>query len=291
MVSTVLTFGGLFVALSSTSAEGEPHMTAAMFVNDNSDNPDAGWQHSLSSEAGRKLSFTVEIHNTVVGSEANDVKVAVDFPDGTQNSLNIPLYVSSSNANNASDTVVVNVTNPAAGAQIKFVPNSTRLYWDKDGDGTKEYNNTPLIDGIDGNGLTLGTQKGCNNYIIQLTFMGELVGTTPEPTPTPTPSPTTGGDTTIINNNNSQSQSQTQNNNQSQTVNVVSPTPTVAGTKIPLKTPDTGVGVLGMATLFGSAPIGYALSRYGRGRMIGKKEETVDEIASGIFETRKSKKA
>jgi len=68
---------------------------------------------------------------------------------------------------------------------------------------------------------------------------------------------------------------QKQENNQ--TVNV---TGQVAGVStVPVKQPETGAGVLGMASIAGAGPLGLLLARYGRGKIVGKKEE---ESLSGI---------
>lgn len=110
---------------------------------------------------------------------------------------------------------------------------------------------------------------------------------TPEPSPTPTPTPvvcTSCGSTTniTINNNNEQHQDQDQDQHQEQTG-------TVAGVKAPVKTPETGVGVLGMTGLFSAAPIGVLMSRFGKGRIMGKREEDMNEIAMGIINSRRGK--
>src|SRR3989344_5134082 len=95
----------------------------------------------------------------------------------------------------------------------------------------------------------------------------------PSPTPvaTPTPEPQGGQDQgqsqeqkqkTEVNVNVAQKQ---ENN---QTVNVTAPA--VAGTStVPVKQPDTGVGVLGMASMAGAGPLGLFLARYGRGSRSG----------------------
>ena len=72
---------------------------------------------------------------------------------------------------------------------------------------------------------------------------------------------------------------------------VNSPAPVVLSSKAPVKQPETGVGVLGMAAMAGSAPIGLMLARYGRGRLIaGKREEDLSETASGLV-TKRTKKS
>lgn len=110
-------------------------------------------------------------------------------------------------------------------------------------------------------------------------YTGKDVATC-QPTPTPTPSATPVAGQT-------QTQTQTQNNNQ--TVNVT--VPQVAGVKAPTKLPETGVGVLGLFTMFSAAPLGVLLTRYGRGRMFtAKREEDLSEVASELVSERKQLK-
>ena len=108
---------------------------------------------------------------------------------------------------------------------------------------------------------------------------------TPTPVASPTPIPCTscGATTITINNKNEQHQEQHQDQHQEQTG-------TVAGaTTVPTKTPETGVGVLGMAGMFSAAPVGVVLSRFGKGRITGKKEEDINEIAMGIIDNKRAK--
>ena len=62
----------------------------------------------------------------------------------------------------------------------------------------------------------------------------------------------------------------------------------VAGVKVPTTAPDTGANVLGMFSMFGAAPFGIALSRFGSGRqMTGKREENLEEVAKELVAKRK----
>lgn len=98
---------------------------------------------------------------------------------------------------------------------------------------------------------------------------------TPSPAVTPSPSPATGGDTNV--NNNSNNQSQDQDNNQTVNINV-SNSGSVQGASTITESPETGVSVLGMASMFGAAPFGFILSRYGKGRIAKKKEDQSDSF-------------
>src|SRR3990167_4398972 len=80
---------------------------------------------------------------------------------------------------------------------------------------------------------------------------------------------------------------QKQENNQ--TVNL---TGQVAGVStVPTVQPETGPGVLGIASVAGVGPLGLLLARYGRGRIVGKKKEGLTSIVSDIIVDRVGKKS
>ena len=191
--------------------------------------------------------------------------------------------VRADNANSASDTANIHIN---GGGKLEWLPNTTRLTWDMNGDGSKEYDNSFIAGSpLEGSGILLGNQQGCNQYIIQIYWTARVTGTpaasptptpspspTPPASPTPTPTPTSGGDTTITNTNT---------NTQNQTVNVGS----VQG--VVTKSPETGVSVAGLLTMFGAGPVGLALSRFGRGRaFVAKRRENLAELAKNLVENR-----
>ena len=115
----------------------------------------------------------------------------------------------------------------------------------------------------------------------------------PSPIPSPEPEGSQGKD---------QEQGQGQDQEQDQEINVnveqhqennqtVNVTGQVAGVStVPVKQPETGLGVLGMASVAGAGPLGLLLTRYGRGRIAGKKEENLTSIASDVVKDRLDKK-
>ena len=118
--------------------------------------------------------------------------------------------------------------------------------------------------------------------------------TTPIISSSPTPCIACGSDNTNTNTNtntNENTQEQTQNNNQ--TVNITQNiTATsegqVLGASVPTKQPETGVGVLGMATIFSAAPLGLVLSRFGKRQTSTQdKKEGLASFASFLVEGRK----
>ncbi len=116
---------------------------------------------------------------------------------------------------------------------------------------------------------------------------------TPTPSPVPTPTPTVGGNTSTNTNNNDNSQEQHQEQNNNQTVNVTVSGEKAGGEKVlsgkaPAKQPDTGVGVLGYASMFSAAPLGVYLARFRKGRK-QLPEVSPGEFASNVFEERLQK--
>ena len=120
----------------------------------------------------------------------------------------------------------------------------------------------------------------------------------PSPLPSPSPSPEPeGGQGQDQEQGQEQKQKQETNVNvkveqkqeNNQTVNV---TGQVAGVStVPVKQPETGPGVLGMVSVAGAGPLGLLLARYGRGRIVGKKDEDLTSIASAIVTDRLDKKS
>ena len=308
LVVAVMVFGGLILNLKAALATGTP--TPNMTVRQEGLIGSGGnWSHNVTLNPGDEVQFYAEIHNTVVGSTADNVTFKANVTGGNFTNGTSVATVTAANANTASDTVNIHIN---GGGSLEFIDHSARVTWDVDGDGNKEFNMTRVAGNpMSGNGLLIGDQKGCNEFIIQVYWAARVKGApqaspspspTPSPTPTPTPSPTptptptpvppTGGQ------NQEQNQSQTQNNNQNQTVNVTNTNtntvnvPEVKGVSVPLKQPETGVSVLGLASMFGAAPVGIALSRFGRGRTLVKKDdEELGQTAFRLLNTRSSGKS
>lgn len=298
LVVTTMVLGGLVLNLKAVLADPAPNLSV---IHLGQKGGESTWNESVNLNAGDEVHFYAEIHNTVVGSRADNVNLKVNvtggnFVDGVSTAV-----VSANNAASATDTVNIHINGRG---ELQFIDNSTRVTWDVNGDGNKEFNNTYVV-GNPNNGLLIGDQDGCNEFIIQLTWSARVVAKpqlspSPSPTPSPTPTPVATPSPTPPAGGNNQSQSQEQKTevnveqNNNQTVNITNPAPAVAGIKVPVKQPETGVSVLGLASIAGAAPVGFALSRFGRGRAIGKREEeSLGEFAKGLIGLRsgKSKKA
>jgi len=294
LVAATFIFAGLFLSLKSTLA-GSPNLTVLYLGNNNND-PSDSWDHDVTLSTGQMVQLYTEIHNTNVPSVANNVKVKVVLPSSSGSTT---VTVSADNASSVSDSVNLTVN---GGGQLRYVPGSTEVNCNSNTNCT----NGTVADGIVGNGIVLGDQTGCNDYIIQVSFLVEVIApqASPSPTPSPSPSPTPvvspspspcvtcGGDTNTNTNtnNNNQEQNQTQNNNQTVNVTQNATQPAVTTAAVPVKQPETGPGVLGLATMFSAAPLGLALARYGRGRVItSRKEENLAGIAKSLVESRQSK--
>lgn len=103
----------------------------------------------------------------------------------------------------------------------------------------------------------------------------------PPPSPAPSASPCVncGSPEINITNNNNNTNNNVNNNN----VNVTS-TQTVS---VPTELPATGPGTVAVATLAGVGPLGFALSKFRKGRLY-KEEQSLEEFASSIFKDRTS---
>ncbi len=307
LTATTLFVGGLVLNLNAVNATN-PNLTLKYLGINNSG---GNWGESVDITAGEVMTLYAEIHNTNVPTSANDVSIRIHLPSTTGNSR---ADVTALNAPGVSDNVQINVS----GGNLAYVAGSTRMTWDVDGDGNKEFDNTVMPDGIVGNGLTLGDQSGCNEFIIQISFLARVVekpqpspsprpspSPSPSPVPSPLPSPTpppAGGDVNVDvdvdnennnenNNENTNEQEQSQdvdvNQENNQTVNITTNVPpAVAGAKVPLEQPETGVSVLGTISMASAAPIGFVLSRFSRGRVKARKEENFSEIARSLVKGR-----
>lgn len=123
---------------------------------------------------------------------------------------------------------------------------------------------------------------------------------TPSPTPAPSPTPTPVATSTNTNNNsNEQHQDQTQNNNQTVNVTVnqttTATTGQVEGTKSAniTKSPETGVSVLSMTTMFGILPFGLFLARFGKRRKLAVEQINLATLGNALvrIRTKGAKKA
>lgn len=322
----VLSFGSILVVpVRAACAQSTPSLTISTAVADVESGQ--GWTKNLNTQGGRTVKFDLQIHNTVPGSQALNVYPRVGLPGGSSTSFYVASSVGADNASGAADNNTINIAYP--GGSINYVPGSTRLTWDENGDGNLDFNQTPIADGIASGGIRIGDQSGCNNFVMRINFLATISGSS-VPTTTTTyvpnqpqvittyvpsqpqvvvqqvPGPTQtvyqqvpGPTQTVV------QQVPVQGQTVVQQVPVPGPTQTIvqqipapgqvkimqASAPVATKTPETGLDLVSLAGMFGAGPVGIALSRYGHGlRAFGKREEDWMGIAKDAFLSRKIKK-
>lgn len=292
-----LAFGTLVWGLADASAQTIPSLTVRYEVTNL--NGDGGvWKKSTTAKPGDTLQLYVELHNVNVGTTALNPKVRSSFTTGTFTSGTSTTVFWADNASQTSDQIQLTL-NPAS--SLEYVAGSTKLTWDVNGDGVREYDGTPIADGIAQGGISLpGHMNGCNQFIAQISFRVRVVGQVqPSPTPTPTPAPSPSPSPAPAGNvNNNTNTNQNTNNininntqNQTQTVTVAAAAPAAQAAAAPAKQPVTGPSVLGMVAMAGGLPLGLALARFGRGRaVVGKKDEDLATIAFSLTRNRLDRK-
>ena len=294
LVVSTMFLGGLALNLSSILATGTPSLFVTHLGTNISEPPTGDWSHGVSTDNGDFVQLYAEV-GTHVDAAAENVNVRFDLPSGLATSGQSVVHATSSTSGVSERTDTVNWDFRGATCKLAYVGGSASARVDRNRDGSAEADG-PISDSIVTSGVNFGT---FTNGVVQVTFKARVEcqgpaaspspspSPSPTPTPTPTPAPPTGGQ------NQEQNQQQTQNNEQNQTVNVTNTNtntvnvPEVRGASVPLKQPETGVSTLGMASMMGAAPVGFALSRFGRGRsVVGKREESLGEIAFGLVNKR-----
>lgn len=145
-----------------------PNLTARLITN-NLSRSGTAWGKSTDASSGENVKFHLELHNTQVGSAAHNVKIKATIPGDFANSSVVKIDVTADNGGPVSDTATVNF--PRA-SKLGFTSGSTLLIWDSNGDGVKEYNNTPWANNdLVGNGIILNSDlNGTNEFILELSF-------------------------------------------------------------------------------------------------------------------------
>lgn len=291
--------GGLIFNLTAAGATGTPSLFVTHLGTNISEPPTGDWSHSPSAKNGDFVQLYSEV-GTHVSDAAENVTVRFELPGSAGGNVNSTVHATSSTAGVAERTDSANWSFRGASCKLAYVSGSASARVDRNRDGTPEMDG-PISDSIVTSGVNFGT---FTNGVSQVTFKARVeCASVSSPTPTPSPSASLspsassspcascGGNNN--NNNNSNSNNNENKNeikveqNNNQTVNVTASGGSVAGATTVSKTPETGVGVLGMAGMFSAAPLGLVLSRYGRGRVnLGKKDEDLSEIARGLVQKR-----
>jgi len=137
---------------------------------------DGNWDTTVSAESGDTVSYLMELHNKVVGTEAKDVKFKLDWATELANSYKIKAIGSSNNAGSDNSEVTVNFAR--SDSRIVYTNSSLRISWDQDGDGKADYDEKKINDSnLFGSGVSLPDSKilyGCYNYIAYIYFEGKV---------------------------------------------------------------------------------------------------------------------
>jgi len=276
---------GLTLALPAQALAEGPALDINLLGTDEND-VNSPWNQNVNVPVGHQVQYALAIHNHVPGTVATGVRAKVSLPSGVITSGTSTATVTSSNATTVTQSITVNVTT-AGGGEIKYVPGSTQVTWDPDGDGDLEYNAVSFADGIvSGDGLLLGDLKGCNEFIIRISFLANVVGpqATPTPTPTPTPvltptpTPCASCNVDIDNTNNNNNENNNTNNNNVNVTVAGATTPTVAGMKT---LPETGAFAILLTALVGAIPLGLFLKRYRSLKLKLFTDESASKLADG----------
>jgi len=128
---------------------------------------------AIKSQNSDKVSFMLQLHNTVVGTEAKDVKFKLStFPESFGKSAKITATGSSQNAGSSSKDVTVTFDKDSS--RITYIPDSLKISWDQDGNGANDYNEKSLNDSnLFSSGVSLPDNKilfGCYDYIVYIYF-------------------------------------------------------------------------------------------------------------------------
>lgn len=217
VLSLVLAGGSMAGYASPTCAQGSPNLTIKLLGASVSGKT---WSDNTVVKAGDQVQLYIEVHNTVVGTTVNNTNVRVSLPTNESSNLTITAYTSGSNHPQVSD--VTNVTVQGGTAKLVYKPQTTFLTWDYTGDGLLDYNMSKWPgDDLHTTGVNFSDLKGCNEFVMQLGMLLDVVGVAalPSPTPSPTPAPQDGV---------------TQTQSQTQTVNV---TTVAAATPAPSASP------------------------------------------------------
>lgn len=313
-VFTALGLGGLFLNLQLVLA-AVPSLFVTHLGTNISEPPTEDWSHNPAADNGDFVQLYAEV-GTHVSDAAQDVTVKFELPSSFTGTGTSTVRATSSTGGVAerSDSVFWNFR----GAQCKlvYVPGSADAKLDRNRDGTREHDGS-ISDSIVTSGVNFGT---FTDGVVQVDFKArvECAGApapspSPTPTPAPSPSPVVSPSPTPVaspspspvsggvqcpagfsgqlvgnvimcvqntnTNTNTNTNSQTQTNNQNVTVNNPA---AVVSAAVPRKQPETGLGVLGLLSVFGAGPVGMALARYGKGRVEAKEEDWMG-MARGLM--------
>jgi len=127
----------------------------------------ATWGASATADPGQTLSFLVHIHNNVLETTANNIRVQAVISSGEVTSYTSTAHVQADNASPISGTTSYTFSSPAS---LEYIPGSTVLY--------NHFNQVEknLPDGITTGGVNLGLNlQGCWEYEKWVIFQAKVV--------------------------------------------------------------------------------------------------------------------
>ena len=127
----------------------------------------ATWGTSTTADPGQTLSFLVHIHNNVLETTANNIRVQAVISSGEVTSYTSSAHVQANNASPVSGTTSYTFSSPAV---LEYIPGTTVLY--------NHLNQVEknLPDGITTGGIDLGLNlQGCWEYEKWIIFQAKVV--------------------------------------------------------------------------------------------------------------------
>ena len=134
----------------------------------------ATWGTSATADPGQTLSFLVHIHNNVLETTANNIRVEAVISSGVVTNYTSTAHVRADNASPVSGTTSYTFSSPAS---LEYIPGSTVLY--------NHFNQVEknLPDGITTGGVNLGLNlQGCWEYEKWVIFQAKVVAEPVNPT-------------------------------------------------------------------------------------------------------------
>ena len=139
-------------------------------------NLQTGWVHDIHSSNDHVLKFYVEITNLSVGTQARNVTLLAELPArNVDQPLRTRLAIHAANSDtDAQDAVTISLGDWSGRAKLQYVPGSSRLTWDENGDGSLDFNSTPFPDGVAAGGLRIGDLSGGAAFTMQVNFLAKV---------------------------------------------------------------------------------------------------------------------
>lgn len=131
------------------------------------------YSDSLNTSPGSEVTFYIELKNTTPSSTSSNTLIKLSLPDSFSSSANPTVSVTSSSGGGASDGTTVNFS---SSSRLTLKSNTTELTWDRDGDGSKEFNGSKVGDSITSSGINIGDLQGGDSFVVQVITKANVEG-------------------------------------------------------------------------------------------------------------------